>query len=116
MLHQCKWLSIEQQCFRLNIITMPFAMRGSWSRSKAVGYKVVRIDFENGKPTRFEDFLTGFLVDNNKSHFGRLVGVAIHPDGSLLVSDDTNGVIYRVASNYLNIGIILIAQACFDKA
>jgi glucose/arabinose dehydrogenase len=75
------------------------AMRGSWNRSRAVGYKVVRIDFENGKPARFEDFLTGFLVDNNKSHFGRLVGVATHPDGSLLVSDDTNGVIYRVASN-----------------
>jgi glucose/arabinose dehydrogenase len=75
------------------------AMRGSWNRSKAVGYKVVRIHFENGKPTQFDDFLTGFLIDNNKSHFGRLVGVAVHTDGSLLVSDDTNGVIYRVANN-----------------
>ncbi len=73
------------------------AMRGSWNRSKAVGYKVVRINFENGKPVGFEDFLTGFLVDDNRSHFGRLVGVAVHPDGSLLVSDDTNGVIYRVS-------------------
>jgi glucose/arabinose dehydrogenase len=73
------------------------AMRGSWNRSKAVGYKVVRIHFENGKPTRFDDFLTGFLIDNNRSHFGRLVGVAVHKDGSLLVSDDTNGVIYRVS-------------------
>jgi glucose/arabinose dehydrogenase len=73
------------------------AMRGSWNRSKPVGYKVVRVNFENGKPVRFEDFLTGFLVDNYKSHFGRLVGVAVHTDGSLLVSDDTNGVMYRVA-------------------
>lgn len=74
------------------------AMRGSWNRSEPAGYKVVRIHFENGKPVSFMDFLTGFLVDNNKSHFGRLVGVAVHPDGSLLVSDDTNGVIYRITT------------------
>jgi glucose/arabinose dehydrogenase len=75
------------------------AMRGSWNRSKPSGYKVVRIHYENGKPVRIDDFLTGFLVDNNRSHFARLVGVAMHPDGSLLVSDDTNGVIYRVTYN-----------------
>lgn len=73
------------------------AMRGSWNRSEPVGYKVVRVHFEGGKPVRIDDFLTGFLVNNNKAHFGRLVGVAVHTDGSLLVSDDTNGVIYRVA-------------------
>jgi len=72
------------------------AMRGSWNRSTPVGYKVVRVHFENGKPVRIDDFLTGFLVDNNRAHFGRLVGVAVHTDGSLLVSDDTNGVIYRI--------------------
>lgn len=72
------------------------AMRGSWNRSVPSGYKVVRLHFENGKPVRFDDFLTGFLVNNNKSHFGRLVGVAVHPNGSLLVSDDTNGVIYSI--------------------
>lgn len=73
------------------------AMRGSWNRSKPVGYKVVRLHFENGQPVRFDDFLTGFLVNGNQSHFGRLVGLAVHADGSLLVSDDTNGVIYRVS-------------------
>ncbi len=72
------------------------AMRGSWNRSQPSGYKIVRMHFENGKPTRIDDFLTGFLVDNNRSHFARPVGVAVHKDGSLLVSDDTNGVIYRV--------------------
>ncbi len=75
------------------------AMRGSWNRSRPVGYKVVRVHFENGQPVRFEDFLTGFLVDNNRAHFGRLVGVAVHNDGSLLVSDDTNGVVYRVSKD-----------------
>ncbi|MFT2010869.1 PQQ-dependent sugar dehydrogenase [Pontibacter sp. 13R65] len=73
------------------------AMRGSWNRSNPVGYKVVRLIFENGQPRRFEDFLTGFLINNNQSHFARLVGLAVNEDGSLLVSDDTNGVIYRIA-------------------
>jgi glucose/arabinose dehydrogenase len=73
------------------------AMRGSWNRSQPSGYKVVRIKFENGKPVRMDDFLTGFLVDNNRAHFARLVGVAVHKDGSLLVSDDTNGIIYRIS-------------------
>jgi glucose/arabinose dehydrogenase len=73
------------------------AMRGSWNRSKPSGYKVVRVHFENGQPTRFDDFLTGFLINNDRSHFARLVGLAVNRDGSLLVSDDTNGVIYRVA-------------------
>lgn len=73
------------------------AMRGSWNRSTPVGYSVVRLHFENGQPVRIDDFLTGFLVNNNRAQFGRPVGVAVHTDGSLLVSDDNNGVIYRVA-------------------
>lgn len=73
------------------------ALRGSWNRSVPSGYKVVRLRFENGQPKQFEDFLTGFLVNGNKAHFARLVGIAQHTDGSLLVADDTNGVIYRVA-------------------
>ena len=72
------------------------AFRGSWNRSTPVGYKVARLRFEDGKPVGFEDFLTGFLVNNNTAHFARLVGLAVLPDGSLLVSDDTNGVIYRI--------------------
>jgi glucose/arabinose dehydrogenase len=73
------------------------AMRGSWNRSTPSGYKVVRVHFENGRPVRIDDFLTGFLVNKNLSVFGRPVGLAVHPDGSLFVSDDTNGVIYRVS-------------------
>lgn len=71
-------------------------MRGSWNRNKPVGYKVVKLNFADGQPTSFEDFFTGFLVDNNTATFGRLVGLAMHTDGSLLVGDDTNGVIYRI--------------------
>jgi len=72
-------------------------MRGSWNRSKPSGYNVVRVHFENGVPTRIDDFVTGFLVDNNRSQFGRPVGIATLPDGSLLFSEDNNGVIYRVS-------------------
>jgi glucose/arabinose dehydrogenase len=73
------------------------AMRGSWNRYPATGYKLVRIRFENGTPTRFEDFVTGWLIENGGAHFGRLAGLAILPDGSILLSEDTNGVLYRIA-------------------
>jgi len=73
------------------------AMRGSWNRTKPSGYKVVRIHFENGKPVSSQDFVTGFLVDNNQSQFGRPVGIATYTDGSVLFSDDNNGIIYRVS-------------------
>lgn len=73
------------------------AMRGSWNRSEATGYEVVRLHFENGQPVSFESFVSGFLIEDGTAHFARLAGIAIAPDGSLLVSDDTNGVIYRIA-------------------
>ncbi|MFC4872602.1 PQQ-dependent sugar dehydrogenase [Negadavirga shengliensis] len=72
------------------------AFRGSWNRSAPVGYKVSRIRFENGQPTAFEDFLTGFLVNGGRDHFARPVGLTVTQDGTLLMSDDTNGVIYSV--------------------
>lgn len=72
-------------------------MRGSWNRNPASGYEIVRIRFENGQPRSFEPFLTGFLTDGGKTHFARPVGLAIAKDGSLLIADDANGVIYRVA-------------------
>ncbi|NJO03878.1 MAG: sorbosone dehydrogenase family protein, partial [Bacteroidia bacterium] len=72
-------------------------MHGSWNRSEPVGYNIVRLRFENNQPVEFEEFVTGFLVDNNTSHFGRVCGITTHPDGSLLVTDDHNGVIYRIA-------------------
>ena len=72
-------------------------MRGSWNRTQPSGYKVTRVHFEGGKPTRIDDFVTGFLVDGNRAQFGRPVGIATMPDGSLLFSEDNNGVIYRVS-------------------
>ncbi len=59
--------------------------------------KVVRIHFKDGQPTGFEDFLGTFLIEGGAAQFGRVAGLTVAKDGALLVSDDTNGVIYRVA-------------------
>lgn len=71
-------------------------LRGSWNKEKPDGYKVVRIVFENGKPVRQEDFLSGFLSKDGKSRFGRPTGIAISSQGIIFISDDSNGIIYRV--------------------
>ncbi|MBM3271075.1 MAG: sorbosone dehydrogenase family protein [Candidatus Sericytochromatia bacterium] len=70
--------------------------RGSWNRNPPTGYKVARVRFENGQPTRFEDFVTGFLAPDGQSMIGRPVGLAQDRDGSVLLADDNNGVIYRI--------------------
>lgn len=76
------------------------AMRGSWNRRPPAGYEVVRIDFERGQPVAIEPFLTGFLVRDGESwgYLGRLAGVAVAPDGAIFVSDDDQGVIYRISA------------------
>ncbi len=73
------------------------AEHGSWNRSIRTGSKVVRVHLKNGVPTGgYEDFLTGFVV-NNHSVWGRPAGVAIAKDGSLLVTDDSNNTLWRVS-------------------
>ncbi|WP_202796939.1 PQQ-dependent sugar dehydrogenase [Pedosphaera parvula] len=71
--------------------------RGSWNRLPPSGYCVTRVHFEDNKPVKFEDFLTGFLIEDGKAQFARIAGIAMTRDGSLLVSDDENGIIYRVS-------------------
>ena len=72
------------------------ALHGSHSRPQMTGYKVVRVRMKDGKPTgEYEDFMTGFVLDNN-TVWGRPTGVAVTGDGALLVSDDANGTIFRV--------------------
>lgn len=72
------------------------AMHGSWNRFPPTGYKVVRIVYDAGVPQRFEDFVTGFLIEGGGATFGRPAGITVGADGSLLFSDDSNGVLYRV--------------------
>jgi glucose/arabinose dehydrogenase len=72
------------------------ALHGSWNRASRTGYKVVRARMKNGIPTgEYQDFVTGFVVDA-RNVWGRPVGVAVAKDGSLLISEDGNGSIWRV--------------------
>jgi len=72
------------------------ALHGSWNRSLRTGYKVVRIPMKDGVPTgEYEDFMTGFAV-SDRAVWGRPTGIAVMADGSLLVSEDGNGTIWRV--------------------
>jgi hypothetical protein len=72
------------------------ALHGSHSRPQMTGYKVVRVRMNNGAPTGvYEDFMTGFVVDND-TVWGRPASVAVDRDGALLVSDDANGTIFRI--------------------
>jgi glucose/arabinose dehydrogenase/mono/diheme cytochrome c family protein len=74
------------------------AEHGSWNRSVRVGYELIRVPLEkSGHATgEFEDFMTGFVVDNGHV-WGRPVGVTVAPDGSLLVTDDGSKSIWRVS-------------------
>jgi len=73
------------------------ALHGSWNRATRTGYKLVRIPLNNGVPTgRYDDFLTGF-VTSDRNVWGRPVGVAVARDGALLMTEDGNGTIWRIA-------------------
>jgi glucose/arabinose dehydrogenase len=74
------------------------SQHGSWNRSPRAGYEVIRVPLrQTGHATgEYEDFLTGFVVDD-ESAWGRPVGVVVAPDGSLLVSDDGSGSVWRVS-------------------
>lgn len=70
---------------------------GSWNRSQLSGYKVVFVPFKNGKPGEPQDFLTGFMADENKKEvYGRPVNLAVTKDGALLLADDSGNTIWRI--------------------
>ncbi|WP_373519517.1 sorbosone dehydrogenase family protein [Pricia sp.] len=71
--------------------------RGSWNRNPPSGYKLIYIDFKDGEPTGSGDLVSGFLSEDGKSQYGRLVGLLELKDGSILMSDDENGIIYRIS-------------------
>jgi glucose/arabinose dehydrogenase len=72
-------------------------LHGSWNREERNGYKVIRARMKDGKPTGvYDDFMTGFVLDKD-TVWGRPAGIAVARDGALLVSDDANGTIFRIA-------------------
>jgi glucose/arabinose dehydrogenase len=82
--------------YRNNIF---IAMHGSWNRSTKQGYNVTRVTIDSTGKAKMEPFLTGFLTDEKADPpmWGRPVDVLVMRDGALLVSDDYNGIIYRVS-------------------
>jgi len=78
---------------------MAIGQHGSWNRSTLSGYKVIFVPFANGRPSGPpREILKGFLAPDEKVSYGRPVGVAIGPDGSLLVADDVGDAIWRVTA------------------
>jgi glucose/arabinose dehydrogenase len=73
------------------------AEHGSWNRARRTGYKVIRVPMKDGKATgEYEDFLVGFVTAEGDV-WGRPVGVAVAKDGSLMVTDDGSGTVWRVS-------------------
>ena len=73
------------------------AEHGSWNRSRRTGYKVIRVIMNHGKATgEYDDFMTGFVTDD-ANVWARPVGVAVGHDGSLFVTEDAHGTVWRAA-------------------
>ncbi len=71
------------------------AEHGSWNRSNKIGYRISMLDIKDGKASHYQQFVTGWL-EKNGHVWGRPNDILVLPDGSLLVSDDLAGVIYRI--------------------
>jgi glucose/arabinose dehydrogenase len=74
------------------------ARHGSWNRQKKSGFDVVRVTAgADGRNARVQPFMWGFLDEGGNNFWGRPTDVMLMPDGSVLVSDEQNGAIYRVS-------------------
>jgi glucose/arabinose dehydrogenase len=74
---------------------------GSWNRQPPAEPKLLRIDFDGAQPVSARDFITGWQ-DAAGNRWGRPAGVVVAPDGSLIVSDDDAGVLYRIVYSAAN--------------
>ncbi len=70
------------------------AEHGSWNRSRKIGYRVTTVTLDGNSAVRYETFADGWL--QGEQAWGRPADVLVAPDGSLLVSDDLAGAIYRI--------------------
>lgn len=74
------------------------AEHGSWNRSTKIGYRISLVKTkDNGESAGYETFASGWLNEKEGKAWGRPVDVLVLPDGSMLVSDDYAGVIYRIS-------------------
>lgn len=73
------------------------AEHGSWNRTKKSGHLVSLVKLEDGKAVGYETFAEGWLNHDTQEAWGRPVDVLVLQDGSMLVSDDKGGMIYRIS-------------------
>jgi glucose/arabinose dehydrogenase len=71
------------------------AEHGSWNRSQKSGYRVTMVTVANNSAQDYQVFAAGWL--QGQSNWGRPVDILVMPDGALLLSDDLNGVVYRIS-------------------
>jgi glucose/arabinose dehydrogenase len=84
----CPWANYSGGAFA--------AEHGSWNRKNRAGYNVIFIPMKNGHATgEYDDFLDGFVTKDGQV-WGRPVGVAVAPDGSLFVTDDGSRSVWHV--------------------
>lgn len=79
------------ESYRNNIF---IAEHGSWNRSEPIGYRIMRVKIRDRRPPTYEVFARGWL--QGEQAWGRPVDIEIMPDGSMLVSDDHAGAVYRI--------------------
>jgi glucose/arabinose dehydrogenase len=72
------------------------ASHGSWNRDVPTGDKIIRVHIANGQPQSYDDFITGWQRPDG-SRWGRVADVMVAADGSLLITDDQAGAVYRVS-------------------
>ena len=73
------------------------AEHGSWNRTLKSGHLVSLVKIENGKSVGYGTFAEGWLDHDTQEAWGRPVDIFVMPDGSMLVSDDKGGMVYRIA-------------------
>jgi glucose/arabinose dehydrogenase len=73
------------------------AQHGSWNREPPAAPKLLLIEFEDGTPVAARDFVTGWQ-DASGERWGRPAGVVVAPDGSIIISDDDAGLLYRISA------------------
>jgi glucose/arabinose dehydrogenase len=72
------------------------AEHGSWNRSTKAGYRVIAVKLNGNRVESVEPFVTGWLNHQKQTSWGRPVDIINLPDGSILISDDHAGAVYRV--------------------
>ncbi len=88
--------SMFPEVYRGNIL---IAEHGSWNRSEKIGYRITMVSLKKNDAGSYESFIKGWLQQDNAAVWGRPVDLLELPDGSVLISDDHRGIIYRVTFN-----------------